>query len=344
MSEPKHILVIRLSAMGDVAMTIPVLKVFSETYPDVKLTVVSRAFFKPLFADIPNLNFLEADVYGKHKGVSGLMRLAKEALVRDIDAVADLHNVLRSKIIRNYLKFKGIKTAYIDKGRNEKKALTRAKNKVFKPLKTTHERYADVFKQLGFPLDLNRFSPTFKKTLSPKILGLAQIKHQKIIGIAPFAAHHGKKYPLANMKKVLQLLDKTKHYHILLFGGGKKEVEILNDLSQEFSTVINIAGKLSFTEELDVISNLDLMVSMDSGNGHLAAIFGVPVLTLWGVTHPYAGFAPFKQSENLQILANREKFPEIPTSIYGNKYPEGYEKAMETIQPEMIFEKICEVM
>lgn len=344
MSKPKHILVIRLSAMGDVAMTVPVLKIFSETYPDVKLTVVSRAFFKPLFEDIPNLNFLEANVYGKHKGISGLIRLAKEALELNIDAVADLHNVLRSKVIRNYLKFKGIKTVFIDKGRQEKKALTRVKNKIFKPLKTTHERYADVFEKLGFPLHLEEFSPPVKKSLTSKILELAEIKHQKLIGIAPFAAHEGKEYPLEQMKKVLRLLDETKNYHILLFGGGKKEIEILDNLEKEFSTVVNVAGKLNFTEELHLISNLDLMVSMDSGNGHLAANFGVPVLTIWGVTHPYAGFAPFQQPKNMELVPNLEKFPLIPTSIYGNKYPEGYEKAMETITPEMVFERICEIV
>lgn len=340
MSKPKHILVIRLSAMGDVAMTIPVLSVFAKTYPDIRLTVVSRAFFKPLFQDIPNLNFLEADVYGKHKGISGLIRLAKETLDLEIDATADLHNVIRSKIINHYLKHKGIKTAVIDKDRKKKKSLTRAKNKIFKPLKSTHQRYADVFNRLGFPLDLNKFSPSAKKTLSSKILDLAQIKHQKLIGIAPFAAHDGKEYPLNLMKKVLELLDATGNYHILLFGGGKKEIEILGTIAKEFSSVVSIAGKLNFTEELQLISNLDLMVSMDSGNGHLAAMYGVPVLTLWGVTHPYAGFAPFNQPECHQLLADRKKFPLIPTSIYGNTYPTGYEKAMETITPEMVFERI----
>src|SRR5690606_17130736 len=107
MEKPSHILVIRLSAMGDVAMAVPVLQVFSQTYPEIRITVLSRSFFKPLFDGIPNLDFLEADVKGRHKRF-GIIKLAKEAKDLGIDAIADLHNVIRSKIITKYLHLKGL--------------------------------------------------------------------------------------------------------------------------------------------------------------------------------------------------------------------------------------------
>jgi ADP-heptose:LPS heptosyltransferase len=339
MAKPTHILVIRLSAMGDVAMTVPVLRVFSQTYPEVKITVVSRPFFKPLFEGIPNLDFLEADVYGKHKRL-GLIKLAKEAQALGIDAVADLHNVIRSNIITNYLKFKGLKTAAIDKGRAEKKALVSAKGGNISQLKTTHQRYADVFEKLGFPLKLESHVNPPRKRLVPKLSALIGVEPKKLIGIAPFAAHNSKMYPLDLMKEVISDLDATDKYRIFLFGGGKKEIEQLKRLETPFGNVSSVAGKLTFEEELALISNLDLMVSMDSGNGHLAAIFGVPVLTLWGVTHPYAGFAPFNQQEYNQILSSRENFPLIPTSVYGNKFPKGYDGAMESITVETVISKI----
>lgn len=343
MSQPKHILVIRLSAMGDVAMTVPVLRVFVETYPEIKITVLSRPFFKPLFKEIPNVEFLEADVYGKHKRF-GLIKLAKEAKALKIEAIADLHNVIRSKVISEYLKLKGIKVATIDKGRAEKKALTSSLNKNIFQLKTTHQRYADVFEKLGFPLALKNYSPPPKQKLIPKLNGLIGVEAKKLIGIAPFAAHVSKMYPLALMKKVIAELDASNKYRIFLFGGGKKEIEQLNKLENPFSNVSSVAGKITFEEELSLISNLDLMLSMDSGNGHLAAIFEIPIITLWGVTHPFTGFAPFNQPESNQLVANREKYPLIPTSIYGNKYPDGYEKAMETITPETIVSKIKEII
>ena len=94
----------------------------------------------------------------------------------------------------------------------------------------------------------------------------------------------------------------------------------------------------------DIISNLDLMISMDSANGHLAAMYGVKVLTIWGVTHPYAGFAPLNQSSKYSILVDKNKYPKIPTSIYGNKSPEEYKQAINTITPKQIIEKIQEII
>ena len=329
--------------MGDVAMTVPVLRVLAQTYPELKITVLSRPFFKPFFEEIPNLDFLEADVYGEHKRF-GLIKLANEAKDLGIDAVADLHNVIRSKIITKYLKIKGLETATIDKGRAEKKALIAARGKNISQLKSTHQRYADVFEKLGFPIDLNQFTVPPQKRLTPKLNGLIGVEPKKIIGIAPFAAHQSKMYPLSLMAEVIRELDETDKYRIFLFGGGKKEIKQLQQLEHPFANVTNVAGKLSFEEELALISNLDLMLSMDSGNGHLAAMYGVPVITLWGVTHPFAGFVPFKQPESNQLVADREKFPMIPTSIYGNKFPTGYEEVMKTIAPETVVNKVRELL
>ena len=329
--------------MGDVAMIVPVLRILAQIYPEVKITVLSRPFFKPLFEGIPNLDFLEADVYGKHKRL-GLIKLTKEAKSLGIDAVADLHNVIRSKIITEYLRFKGLKVATVDKGRAEKKALVNAQGESISQLKTTHQRYADVFEILGFPLDLQNYRVPERHHLVPKLSALMGVEPKKFIGIAPFAAHDSKMYPLYLMEKVIAELDASEKYRIFLFGGGKNEIVQLKKLENLFSNVFSVAGKLTFQEELALISNLDLMLSMDSGNGHLAAIYGIPVITLWGVTHPYAGFKPFDQPESNQLIADRERYPLIPTSIYGNKFPSGYEDAMKTIAPEAVVLKIKEVI
>ena len=219
-----------------------------------------------------------------------------------------------------------------------------ANGKNISPLKTTHQRYADVFEKLGFPLDLNQFVPPQNLQLVPKLNGLIGVEPKKLIGIAPFAAHKSKMYPLDLMAEVIRELDGSDKYRIFLFGGGKKEIEQLKKLENPFTNATNVAGKLTFEEELALISNLDLMLSMDSGNGHLAAMFGVPVITLWGVTHPFAGFAPFGQPERNQMLSDRKKYPLIPTSVYGNKFPKGYEEVMKTIAPKMVVQKITEVL
>ena len=335
-----RILVIRLSAMGDVAMTVPVLRCLVNTYPNLKITMLSRAFFKPIFDDIPNLSFYAADVNGVHSGVIGLGCLAKDLRDEGIEKVADLHNVLRSNILKSVFFLFGIPVVQIDKGREEKKALTRETDKKLKPLKSTHQRYADVFASLGYPIDLNSYSFPKKKNIPKKIVELVGNKPGKWLGIAPFAQHLSKVYPLELMKEVITQLTRETDFQIFLFGGGKEEKQKLQVLAEAGENVYNLAGKYDFSDELALISNLDAMISMDSGNGHLAAMFGVPVLSIWGVTHPFAGFRPFMQPEENSLLPDLNKYPKIPTSVYGDKYPEGYENATGSIPPQAVVSRI----
>ncbi|BDW92432.1 heptosyltransferase [Flagellimonas marinaquae] len=330
--------------MGDVAMTVPVLRTFTEKYPQMRITVLTKKSFAPIFNGMGNVEVVAAEVKKQHKGLIGLWRLFKELKPLKVDAVADLHNVLRSRVLKKYFTLERVPVVQLDKGRRDKKALTRPKNKVFEQLKTTHQRYADVFAGLGFPIDLTKAKPLERIQLSEKVLGLVQQDTKKWIGIAPFAAHDGKMYPLDSTEEVIKQLNNTNKYKILLFGGGAKEVDVLEKVAGTHENALCMAGKLDLSEELQLISNLDAMLSMDSGNAHLAANYGIPVVTLWGVTHPYAGFYPFGQSMDNALLADRKKYPLIPTSVYGNKVPEGYENVMSTIKPQEVLDKLVEIL
>lgn len=344
MSKPIHIAVIRLSAMGDVAMTVPVLRALVLQYPEVQLTVVSRPFFKPFFDGIPNVNFFAVDLQKRHKGFTGLLRLYSDLRKRNIDIVADLHNVLRSKVVRNLFRLSGKKVAATDKGRADKKALTRFENKIFAPVKPMVERHCATFAELGFAIDLTNPEFPEKASLSEEIIAVTGAKSEKWIGIAPFAQYQSKVYPQDLMQKVIEALAQDSNIKIFLFGGGAKEIEILNQLKSNLGNIVVVAGKLKLQQELDLISNLEAMLSMDSGNAHMAAMLGVKVITLWGATHPYAGFKPFHQPDDFCITADRERYPLLPTSVYGNKKVEGYEGVMRTILPQTIVSKIHEIV
>ena len=349
MSKPiRHIAVMRLSSMGDVAMIVPVLRLFVYQNPTIKLTVISRPFFKPFFDGIENVTFFNFDEKNRHKGFLGLFKLYLDLKNFNIDAFADLHNVLRSKIVRNLFALNGKTVAFTDKGRAEKKALTRSENKIFKQLPTVFERHINVFKKLGFQVDYktetakNLFPQ--KAVLSQNILDLIEEKNadfqNKLIGIAPFAQYQEKIYPLDLMQKVIEELAKNKNYKILLFGGGNKEIEVLNSFAESKDNVIAVAGTIKFQEELQLISNLDIMLSMDSGNAHIAAMSGVKVITLWGATHPFLGFLPFNQPFENALVSDRNLYPKLPTSVYGNKIVDGYADVMRTISVDKIVSKI----
>lgn len=317
-------------------MIVPVLRAFVQQYPEVKITVVSRPFFKPFFDGIPNLSFFAFDEKQRHNGFLGLWRLFRDLKVLKIDAFADLHNVLRSQIVRIFFALSGKKVVAVDKGRDEKATLTRPENKIFKPLPTMFERHAKVFEKLGFPIDLTNPKFPQKGILDAQIIDLIGNDYQTLIGIAPFAQYDSKVYPLDLMQEVINQLAENKTQKILLFGGGKKEIELLNSLSKHNENVIVVAGKIKFPQELQLISNLDVMLSMDSGNAHIAAMLGVKVITLWGATHPYAGFSPFNQPLENAVVSDRNLYPKLPTSVYGNKKVEEYEDAMRTILPEKV--------
>ena len=325
--------------MGDVAMTVPVLRALVLQYPEVKITVVSRPFFQPFFDGIPNVNFFGVDLNKRHKGFIGLLRLFSDLRKLNIDLVADLHDVLRSKVVRTLFALSGKKVAATDKGRAEKKALTSLTNKIFAPVKPMVERHAETFNQLGFSVDLSQPKFPKKANLSNEIISITGLKNQNWFGIAPFAQYESKVYPLDLMQQVIDELA-NKNYKIFLFGGGEKEIQLLNQLQNQHENVIVLAGKLKFKQELEVISNLDVMLSMDSGNSHIAAMLGVKVITLWGATHPFAGFKPFNQPDDFCLTSDRVQYPLLPTSIYGNKKVEGYEDVMRTILPQTIIDKI----
>lgn len=324
----KHrILVLRFSAFGDVAMTIPVIREFVQQNPKVEIIYVSREKFKDLFDDIPNFTFYPADLDGKHKGILGLYRLSKELKSLGITEVADLHNVLRTKIIRKFLSHP--KTAMLDKARNERRALVRKENKVRKQLKPMVERYADVFRELGFKFELKHQLPE------------SSIVKENAIGIAPFAMYEGKMYALDKMLTVaLNIAEKG--VKVYLFG-GKNESEILESWEKLNPNIESIAGKFDLKTELEIIRKIKLMVSMDSANMHLASLVGTRVISIWGNTHPFMGFLGYGQ--NWDDVIQDESMEFRPTSVFG-KEPKNAEKIdyFQNISSDLVIDKIVKAL
>jgi ADP-heptose:LPS heptosyltransferase len=340
MEKARKLLVFRFSSLGDVAMTVPVMQVLLKQYPTLEITFISTAFVAPLFKNIDRLHFFAADLKSTHAGIKGLYRLYQELKKNfSFDAIADLHDVLRTKVLCSLFYFSGKPIAVIDKGRKEKKELTRKDNKILRPLKTTFERYADVFASLGLPVQLTT-KERIKKLPQSSEPFINDLKKQgkKIIGIAPFAQYKEKTYPPEKMKEVVRMLQHSDNA-IFLFG-GTAEKELLQLWEEEFAGVQSMAGKMDFEKELQLIAQLDVMVSMDSANMHLASLFGVPVVSIWGATHPYAGFYGWGQHSSNAVQV--ELYCR-PCSVFGNK--PGYRGdllCLTSISPVSIYEKVMQ--
>ena len=314
-----RLLVVRFSALGDVAMTVPVLHSLARRYPQLHITVVSRPFVEPLFASLPsNVRFRGVDVK-RYPGLVGLWHLFRELHREGVDAVADLHDVLRTQVLRTLFCLAGKRTASIDKGRSARRALVRqGARRVLRQLSTSFNRYEAVFARLGYPVqtDFRSIYPSGRGevTLFQQVTGCPDGK--RWIGLAPFAAHRGKMLPAATVEALVNRLACQPGVRLFLFGGGPREREVLERLSADYTNVQSVAGRLRLDGELALMSHLEVMLSMDSANMHLASLAGTRVVSVWGATHPFAGFLGWgqRQADSVQLA-----MPCRPCSIFGNK-------------------------
>ena len=344
----EHILIIRFSALGDIAMMVPVVYSLAKQYPHLRITVLSRPFARPLFEELAsNVGFMEADVSNEYRGVKGLNALYRRLMAKNFTAIADLHNIIRSKYLRLRFNLGRHKVAHVNKHHGEKRRLTNQNNKQLRQLTTAFQNYADVFAELGYPVKLE-FTSIFPQEggnlhLLPPQVGERK-GFQQWIGVAPFAAHRNKVYPLDKMEEVIQtIIQKHPSCRIFLFGGGGKEKEVIDGWQQKYEACTNASALLrSIEKELILMSHLDVLVSMDSANMHLASLVNTPVVSVWGATHPYAGFLGWKQDPAHIVQVD---LPCRPCSIYGRKAcARGDLACMHEIQPVNIINKVEEIL
>ncbi len=346
MASYNKVLIIRMSALGDVAMTIPQVYSVCRAYPHVNFVMLTQKVASSLYINAPqNLQLHIADTHGRHKGMAGVWRLFRELKSLEIDAVADLHDVMRSQFLRMLFRLANVPVFVIDKGKAEKRKLVSRKHKLRHQLTTSSQRYKAVFEhmKLDYPQSFTSLYhdkgdvSLFEHITPPKQ------HNERWVGIAPFAKHSGKIYPIESMQKVVEQLSTYKNIRIFLFGAGEREAAILRKWSELYSNVVTLANKREgFPVELSLMSYLDVVVSMDSANMHLASLVHCPVISVWGATHPYAGFLGYNVSPELIVEQPLEC---RPCSIFGNKpcYRGDY-ACLRSITPDMIVDKVKKII
>lgn len=335
-----HYLVIRLSAIGDVAMTIPVVYSAAHLNPDDRFTVLTQAFLIPLFRNPPkNVDVIGINTKTTEKSLSGLLKFISVLLHYPFDAVLDLHDVLRTMIIRQFFRLKGRKVYWVDKARLERRWLLNSKNTHKRPLRPVTERYADVFRKAGLA-----YQETFRslyESVKPDTTFFSELRgrdKKTWIGIAPFAKHPGKIYPLEQMERVVSALSQREDTYICLLGARGEEEKQLQKWETDYPNVECIAGKYSLDKELALINRLDLLICMDSANMHFASLVHTPVLSIWGATHPYAGFYGYHQEPEYAV-----QLPLLcrPCSIFGQRpCHRGDWACLKGIDPAVILDKV----
>ncbi len=338
----RTVAVARFSAMGDIAMTVPAVYAACAANPDVHFVMVTRKAFAPIYAQRPaNLEVLGIDLReGRYKGAVGMCRLASDLRRKGVTDFVDLHNVLRTKILALCLRLRGVRVRQLDKQRRLRRRLCAVGALAAQPLSRVIDRYADTFAALGLDCHPDRFAGYNREEVAED--GSSSVSTR--IGIAPFAAHRGKVYPPERMLAVVEALARRRGTRIYLFGGGKTEAPVLAQWSaqlnaQGLDVVDMAAAKAGFAGEIGVISRLDAMVSMDSGNMHLAALCRVPVVCIWGATHPAAGFAPWRGEASLML--GDDTLTCRPCSIFGNRECRfGDYRCFDAVTPQAVIDAV----
>ncbi len=316
----KRVLILRLSALGDVAMTLPVIYSVARQYPDVEFTLLTRPFFSRLFINAPSNLRLEdfAD-----PSFGGLLRTIARLRKERFTDVADLHDMLRTRLIRRSVGAERVEV--VDKARSQRRELTQKKSRRYQP--SYIERYRRVFAALGLPAEL-----TFRSLLSELPAG-----ERSGVGIAPFARYQTKTYPPRLMEQVARELT-DRNIPVYLFGGRGAEADQLAEWAERNPALTVLAGTLTLEEELERISRLRLMVSMDSANMHLASLVATPVVSIWGSTIPQCGFMGYRQNPANALWLD---LPCQPCSVAGlPECPLGNCACLRNLEPQKVVDRI----
>ncbi|MCM1483511.1 MAG: glycosyltransferase family 9 protein [Muribaculaceae bacterium] len=344
------VLITRFSALGDVCMTIPIVYGVCAANPEVRFVMLTRKAAASMFVNRPeNLTVTFADLKGEYGGTLGAVRLMRHMChTYGVKRMADLHNVLRTRMMGLYGRTQGVKVARLDKCRRLRSMLI--KQGAYSPesisISAVTDRYADVFRRLGLavPAEYPKApaaglpASLFGKVTAEKPAG------ERWIAVAPFAAHRSKIYPLEQMRSVVEQIASWTGTKVFLLGGGSREEEVLREwTAMNPGTIRCVAGAgIGFGGELALLGRMDAAVTMDSANMHLASLAGVPVVSVWGATHPASGFYGWRQDR-----ANAVQLPMAcrPCSVFGSKpCRKGTYECLTGISPESVVKKLKEIL
>ena len=343
-----NVLITKFREFTDVIMTLPVIYSACGSNPDCSFVLVTRRSLAPLFINAPSNLTVEGIDTADYAGIGGAARLWRELRGRyNPHRFIGLDNDAWTRWIALRARLAGVASSLVRNAPGKNK-LIRKNNKVMLPLLTARARYREAFFRLGLPIQEHfqglygkggKGDPALFDAVTPP-----PRPGETWIGIAPFAKHRGKSYPVEMMEEVVDILQRNiPDLKIILFGGGERERAILADWSRRHPCAVSPAvARLGFPAELSLLSYLDVMLTMDSANMHLASLVDVPVVTVWGATHPYCGYKGWHQKESRAISL---PMPCRPCSLHGDRpcHRDDYH-CLTAIKPQFIADRILSLL
>lgn len=312
-------LLVRLSAMGDVAMLLPIVYAVAQANPEHRFTFLTQPFLTSLLLNIPdNLEVMALDTKREERSLAGVIRYADRLRRERFDYFIDLHDVLRTKVLRLCTNIATpTRCVALRKPRAERKRLLNMRPRSFEGVPQMRSLYMDTLRKAGLcvpdeiaPISLSELPKIHHQVIAPFF---DKAQSRILLGVAPTASTEAKTYDLSLMEEVVRELMYSGKYQVYLFG-SRQEADLLRPWSKRYGAIC-LAGELELQDELCAMQRLDAMLSMDSANAHLAAMVGTRVVSIWCSTHPAAGFLAMGQ--NTEDCLQGEDMPCRPCSIFG---------------------------
>lgn len=315
-------LVIRLSSMGDIILTQPVIAALRHRYPDAEIDYVT----KPQFVSLVRMLDDRINVMEYRKDIHWHLALRK----RNYDCVIDLHGKLSS--IMTACCARSDRVVRYHKQRALRKAIV--KHTSTQHITSTVDLYATALSQLwNEEVKLGAPRLSIPKPLSKNESDAPATS----VAIFPGAAHLTKMYPLNYWQQFVSL---NPLYRFIIMG-SKAEEPLAHRICESANAALNLCGKLDWTELAATIAQSDLVISGDSGPMHLAAALGKPQIAIFGSTHPRLGFAPF----NDKAVILQQDLTCRPCSLHGaDKCPLGHFNCMLGITPQMLSDACLDLL
>ena len=311
------ILIYRLSSIGDIVLTTPVIRNIRKKYADAEIHFLTREKYADVLSFNPYIDkLITVQLAPKEK--------LQELKAENYDYLIDLHRNIRSKALKRKLK---AKYSTFPKLNFKKYLYTKLKiNRM--PVVHIVDRYMEAVKHI----DVQNDGEGLDFFIDKKVL-LPQLPHDEFITFAIGATFNTKRYPI---EQVDAFIEKSPLPVFIL--GGKAEEEYGQKLEAENrDKAVSFCGKLSLQESAEIIRQSKLCISNDTGMMHFASALKKPLISIWGNTVPAFGMYPYYP----EAMQNRYKILEVknlkcsPCSKLGhNECPKKHFKCMKEINPE----------
>ena len=309
-------LILRFSSIGDIVLTTPVIRCLKQQYPDAEVHYVTKKSYETLLENNPHIDkvfVLE----------NGLNKMIKDLQSERYDYVIDLHNNLRTTIIKIRL---GVKSFSFDKLNLQKWLLVKFKKNLM-PNVHIVDRYMNTVESLGVKNDnkgLDYFIP--EKDEMPSDWLPENFRN----GYAVYAIggqHETKKLPLNKMIELCQTINLP-----LVLIGGKEDSIISKQLIINIKNIpiFDACGKCNLNQSASIIQNSELVYSHDTGMMHVAAVFKKKIVSVWGNTVPEFGMYPYQT--DFEVIENKDLNCRPCSKIGYEKCPLGHFKCMNDLK------------